>query len=223
VTHPVVAPLLLSLGMLGLVFEIKAGAFGLGGLLSLASLGLFFGSSFLIGLAGWEEVLMLIGGVIAMGIEVFVIPGFGVAGIAGLGLIGGAMILALLGTAPTGGDVVTAFSILGAALLITAAVFFAWIRNLPDSRRWGGLLLRSTVPRGDGYISAAQRDDLIGSTAVALTDLRPSGTAEVGEERIDVITEGEFLPAGAQLNIVRAEGYRHVVRAVRAVPSAAKE
>ena len=58
-TNPLVSPLLLSLGMLGLVFEIKTGAFGLGGLLSLASLGLFFGSSFLLGLAGWEEVLLL--------------------------------------------------------------------------------------------------------------------------------------------------------------------
>ena len=58
-TNPLVSPLLLSLGILGLVFEIKTGAFGLGGLVSLASLGLFFGSSFLLGLAGWEEVLLL--------------------------------------------------------------------------------------------------------------------------------------------------------------------
>ena len=58
-TNPLVSPLLLSLGILGLVFEIKTGAFGLGGLISLASLGLFFGSSFLVGLAGWEEIILL--------------------------------------------------------------------------------------------------------------------------------------------------------------------
>lgn len=52
-TSPLVSPLLLSIGMLGLVFEIKSGAFGLGGLLSLASLGAFFGSHLLLGLAGW--------------------------------------------------------------------------------------------------------------------------------------------------------------------------
>jgi membrane-bound serine protease (ClpP class) len=222
-TNPLVAPLLLSLGMIGLVFEIKAGAFGMGGLVSLASLGLFFGSSFLIGLAGWEEVLLLAVGMIAMGVEVFVIPGFGVAGVLGIGLIAGAVVMALLGVAPTGGDVGTALGIVGAALLITAAVFLAWIRHLPNSRRWGGLLLRSTQTKGEGFISAAQRDDLIGRTAVALTDLRPSGTAEVGDERIDVVTEGEFLPAGASLSILRAEGYRHVVRAVRTVPPPATE
>src|SRR4051812_6602765 len=73
-TNPLVAPLLLSLGILGLVFEIKAGAFGLGGLLSLTSLGLFFGSSFILGLAGWEEVLLLGLGALALAVEIFVLP-----------------------------------------------------------------------------------------------------------------------------------------------------
>ena len=77
-TNPLVSPLLLSLGLLGLVFEIKHGAFGLGGLLSLLSLGLFFGSSFILGLAGWEVVLLLGLGAIALAVEVFVLPGFGV-------------------------------------------------------------------------------------------------------------------------------------------------
>ena len=91
-THPMVSPLLLSLGMLGLIFEIKSGAFGLGGLVSLASLGLFFGSHLLLGLAGWEEVLLLGIGLIALGVEVFLLPGFGVAGIVGIVLITGSML-----------------------------------------------------------------------------------------------------------------------------------
>jgi len=82
-TNPLVAPLLLSLGILGLVFEIKTGAFGIGGILSLVSLGLFFGSSLLLGLAGWEEVLLLGLGAIALAVEIFVLPGFGVAGVLG--------------------------------------------------------------------------------------------------------------------------------------------
>ena len=57
------------------MFEIKTGAFGLGGLVSLASLGLFFGSSFLLGLAGWEEVILLGVGLLALAVEVFVLPG----------------------------------------------------------------------------------------------------------------------------------------------------
>jgi len=49
-----------------------------------------------------------------------------------------------------------------------------------------------------------------------VTDLRPSGAAEVGGERIDVVTEGEYVPAGSGVQVVRSDGYRHVVRSARA-------
>lgn len=218
VTNPIVAPLLLSLGLLGLMFEVKAGAFGVGGLVSLASLGLFFGSSFLLGLAGWEEIIFLGLGLIAIGVEVFVIPGFGFAGLLGIGLIGGAMVMAMLGAAPTGGDVMSALAVLGTSIVITAAIFIAWMRHLPNSTRWRGLLLQDSVKSGDGYLSAPVRGELIGKQALALTDLRPSGTAEIDGERIDVVSEGGFIKAGAEVTILRADGYRHVVRAVRPAP-----
>jgi membrane-bound serine protease (ClpP class) len=211
-TNPVVSPLLLSLGLLGLVFEIKAGAFGLGGLVSLASLGLFFGSSFLVGLAGWEEVLLLGLGAIAMGVEVFVLPGFGVAGLLGLAAFAGAAVLALVGSSPTGADVVQALAVLGASLLITVAVAYAWVRHLPNSGRFDGLFLRGGAAQAEGFISAPTRGDLVGLAGVALTDLRPAGTAQIGAERVDVVTEGEYVSQGGQVQVVRSEGYRHVVR-----------
>ena len=217
-TNPVVAPLLLSLGMLGLILEIKAGAFGLGGLLSLASLGMFFGSSILLGLAGWEEVILLGLGVIALAVEAFVLPGFGVAGILGVAFLAGATVLALVGNAPTGQDVVMSLGVLAASLVITAAVFFAWLRHLPNSTRWSGLLLRDSVHRDQGYLSAPNRDEMIGRTGIALTDLRPSGTADFDGERIDVVSEGDWVKAGDPVVVMRAESYRHVVRA--APPSA---
>jgi membrane-bound serine protease (ClpP class) len=211
-TNPLVSPLLLSLGVLGLVLEIKSGAFGLGGLVSLASLGLFFGSSFLLGLAGWEEVLLLGLGVIALAVEAFVLPGFGVAGFLGIGAIAAAMLLALMGAAPTTGDVVQALAILGASLVITAAVVYAWLRHLPTSDRFGGLFLRGGMTQAEGYISAAPRTDLVGQEGVAVTDLRPAGTATIAGERVDVVTEGEFVTQGSTVRVLRSEGYRHVVR-----------
>lgn len=211
-TNPVVAPLLLSLGMLGLVFEIKTGAFGLGGALSVVSLGLFFGSNLLLGLAGWEEVLIFGLGAIALAVELFVIPGFGVAGVVGLGLIAVSAVLAMMGSFPTVGDVTQALAVLGASLLITTAVVYAWIRHLPSSTRFSGLLLQGGVGSAAGYISAPERSDLVGREGTAYTDLRPSGTALVGEERLDVVTEGEFIPRGSRVQVLRSEGYRHVVR-----------
>jgi membrane-bound serine protease (ClpP class) len=211
-TNPIVSPLLLSLGLLGLVLEIKSGAFGLGGLVSLASLGLFFGSSFLLGLAGWEEVLLLGLGLIALLVEIFVLPGFGVAGLLGIAGIAAAMVLALMGSSPTTGDVMQAFAILGASLLITAAVVYAWLRHIPNSNRFGGLFLRSGMAQSDGYVSAALRADLVGQDGVAITDLRPAGTATIAGERVDVVTEGEYVSQGSAVRVLRSEGYRHVVR-----------
>jgi membrane-bound serine protease (ClpP class) len=213
VTNPIVAPLLLSLGMLGIVVELKTGGFGVAGLVGFTSLALFFGSSYLVGLAGWEEVLLLAGGVIALAVEVFVLPGFGLAGVLGLGLFGAAIVLAMTGTAATLSDFTRALAVLGASAVITIAVIYTWVRHLPNSTRLTGLLLRDGLPAGGGFISAPVREDLVGREGVAMTDLRPSGTALVGEERVDVVTEGEFISQGSPLRVLRSEGYRLVVRA----------
>ena len=213
-TNPLVAPLLLSIGILGLVFEIKTGAFGIGGLLSLVSLGLFFGSSFILGLAGWEEVLLLGLGAIALAVEVFVLPGFGVAGVVGALAIVASMVLAMMGAHPSAGDTAQALAVLGVSLFITIAVIYAWLRHLPNSGRFSGLLLRGAVHKSQGFVSSPSRGDLIGQDGVAVTDLRPSGTARVGGERLDVVTEGEYVPQGSRVQVVQSDGYRHVVRAV---------
>lgn len=213
-TNPIVSPLLLSLGMLGLIFEIKTGAFGLGGLISLTALGLFFGSHLLLGLAGWEEVLLLGVGLIGLGVEVFLLPGFGIAGVLGIVLIASSMLLALIGAAPTGADVVQAGAVLAAALVVTTAVVFGWLRHLPNSTRWSGLFLRESAHASEGFISAPLRDELVGRTGIALTDLRPSGTAVFDDERLDVVTEGEFVKSGSSVTVLQSDGYRHIVRAV---------
>lgn len=213
-THPLVAPLLLALGGLGLLFELKAGAFGLGALVSLLALGLFFGASAMTGLAGWHEILLLALGAVALALEVFVLPGHGVAGVIGLALLGVSAALALMGPTPSGGDVVQALTILGTSAVIVAAVAYAWIRHLPWSPRFQKALLRDGHAARDGYVAAPARGDLVGRVGVAVTDLRPSGTAAVGDERMDVVTEGEFVRQGTPVMVVRSEGYRHVVRGV---------
>jgi membrane-bound serine protease (ClpP class) len=76
-----------------------------------------------------------------------------------------------------------------------------------------GLFLKTTTESGEGFISALPRGELIGRPATAHTDLRPSGTALVDGERLDVVTEGEYIKAGTALTIIRSDGYRHVVRA----------
>ena len=213
-TNPLVAPLLLSLGMLGLIFEIKAGAFGLGGVLSLLSLGLFFGAHHLVGLAGWEEVILLLGGLIAIGVEVFVLPGFGVAGVLGIILLVLSVALAMIGSVPSFQDVLQSLAVLGTALVLTLAVFIAWLRHLPNSPRFRKMILADGLDSSAGYISAKVRSDLVGKEAQAVTDLRPAGTVVIEGERLDVVTEGDYIKSGSTVRIIRAEGHRHVVRAI---------
>ncbi|MBM4186257.1 MAG: nodulation protein NfeD [Gemmatimonadetes bacterium] len=212
-TNPVVSPLLLSLGMLGLVFEIKAGHFGIGGLVSLTSLGLFFGSGIILGLAGWEEIILLGLGFLAIGIEVFLLPGFGVAGVLGLGLVATSLVMGLLGSFPTAGDFGMAGLILLAAVVITVSVVYGWLRHLPTSTRFRRILLQDGLAANEGYVSALPRGDLVGKTGTAVTDLRPAGTALVGDERLDVVSEGAYIKQGATITVLHSDGYRHVVRA----------
>jgi membrane-bound serine protease (ClpP class) len=210
-SHPVVAPLLLSVGMLGLFIEIKTPSFGVAGGIGLAALGAFFGSHLIIGLAGWEEVILLVAGLVALGVEVFVTPGFGIAGILSLVLIGSSVFLALIGNLPTWGDVTRASGIIMTTGVIVIAVAYALLRTLPKGSRLRGVFLQAATDRTAGYISAPERDELIGREGVAATDLHPSGTVMLDDERLDVVSEAGFVAKGSRVRIVRAEGYRLVV------------
>ncbi len=208
-SHPVVAPILLSMGTLGLIIEIKTPSFGLAGLVGLTSFAAFFGSHLLIGLAGWEEVILLGAGVVALGIEVFVVPGFGIAGAISILCISGAVFLALIGNLPVWNDVVRAAAILSMASFMVITAVYTLVRKLPSHGR--GIFLLASADRATGYVAAPVRVDLIGMEGVAATDLHPAGTAILGSERLDVVSEGGFINRGDRVRVVRSEGYRHVV------------
>lgn len=220
-SHPIVAPFLLSLGFLGLIAEIKTPTFGLAGVAGLVALGLFFGSHLIIGLAGLEDVLVFAAGLVLLGVEVFVIPGFGLFGVlGGLGVAAG-LYMALLGNLPTTPDFTRAGMVMTTSILIVLVSAWALIRSLPGSGRLArsGVFLLTRTDRDVGYESAPQRSDLVGREGTAITDLRPSGTGLFGDERVDVVSESEWIPAGSPIKVVSAEGYRHVVRMVKQVPS----
>jgi membrane-bound serine protease (ClpP class) len=213
-THPMVAPLLLSLGFLGLIVELKAPGLGLAGAVGVIGLGLFFGSHYLVGLAGLEELLLMALGLGLIAAEVFLLPGFGFFGMAGGLAVLAAMYLSLVGSLSTRADHAMAAAIVSTAILVVLVAAWALLRSLPKSGRFAksGLMLGDAIRRDAGYIGTAARPELIGRTGVALTDLRPSGTAEFDEERLDVVADGEFISAGTAIKVVRSEGYRHIVK-----------
>ena len=211
-TNPMLAPLLLSLGFLGLVVEIRTPAFGLAGAVGLVCLAAFFGARFVVNLAGMEEFILLGIGAVLIGLEVFVIPGFGVAGLAGGVSVLTALMLSMLGSYPTVAEVISALGIIAVSILVVGALAYAVFRHLPFSRAMSGVLLDQATTQEAGYLSAPDRPDLEGRRGEALTDLRPSGTVAIDGERIDVVTEGPWVEKGDTVVVLRAESYRHVVR-----------
>jgi len=166
-----------------------------------------------LGVAGWMPLLMLLAGVVLLAVEVFVIPGFGWTGVLGLLAAIGAVILALspgpADAALTFGIVISSLTLLGIAL---------W--HVGSRLRAGHPLLGGMLRRDEGYIASLPRPELEGLDGIALTDLRPAGTAQIGDERLDVVSEAGWISAGSPVRVLRAEGYRHVVRAVPLPPPA---
>ena len=217
-SNPIVAPFLLSLGFLGLLAEIKTPSFGMAGLAGVISLSLYFGSHLIVGLAGLEDMLIFGAGVVLLGVEALVIPGFGLFGVAGIAAVAAGLFMSMLGSLPTASEYTSAGMILTTTVLLVLVSAWVLIRTLPRTSRLAksGIFLLQRTDRAIGYESAEVRDDLMDTIGTAITDLRPSGTALFGDERIDVVSESEWITEGTQVRVISAEGYRHIVRAVSA-------
>jgi membrane-bound serine protease (ClpP class) len=224
-SHPLVAPFLLSLGFLGLLVEIKTPGLGIAGAAGVLALALFFGSHLIIGLAGAEGLIIFALGAVLIMVEAFLIPGFGVFGILGIGAVLAGVYMSLLGGLPTTQDYARAGTVLSGSVALVVAGSWFLLRRLPANRRLTrlGIFLGEDTGRDVGYISAVRRDELVGREGTALTDLRPSGTGAFEDERIDVVSEQEWIEAGSPIRIVASEGYRHVVRLIRSPGGGAQE
>jgi len=163
------------------------------------------------GIAGWTPALMLLAGVLLLGVEMFVVPGFGWSGVLGLLAVIGAVILAV---SPEPGDAAINFAILISSLTLVGIAFW----HVASRMRAGHPLLGGVLSRDEGYVAALPRPELEGLDGIALTDLRPAGTALFGDERLDVVSDAGWIAAGSVVRVERSEGYRHVVRAVPLPP-----
>ncbi|MEW6661277.1 MAG: NfeD family protein [Bacillota bacterium] len=210
VTGPYVGPLLLTLGFAGLLMELFTPGFGVPGAIGLISFAVYFGGHIAAGLTGWESVLLFLLGILLVIAEVFIIPGFGLAGVLGLG----ALIASVMIAAPTTQQAITSMVI---ALFSTIALLVFSIKFLPTRRAWSRLVLSLKQENQSGYVAAESRlADFIGREGLAVTPLRPSGAMELESgERLDVVAEGSFIPSGTKVQVVKVEGMRVVVRKSR--------
>lgn len=220
--------LLLMVGLVALVIELSAPGISIGGLTSLLCFGLFFWSRFLGGTAGWLEVILFVVGLIFLAVELFVMPGFGVAGVSGLVLTFGSLVMASRRVAwPESGEDLASWGVdvltvagAFAGFLIALLALAHYIGDIPGLSR---LTLRPQFA-GDGSVQPETPEEAppapawqrlqVGDVGETISALRPSGKMQFEDDVVDVVTEGDFVEAAQPVRVIRKQGARVVVRPV---------
>ncbi|KAF0152484.1 MAG: YqeZ [Ignavibacteria bacterium] len=211
--NPIISSLLIMIGMIGLFTEIKTPGWGLAGTAGLIALALFFGTSYILQLATIWEILIFVIGVILLIVEIFVFPGFGIAGFAGvvlmiLGLFFG--LISDLDIASSSSISIAIVQIAGSFIMTGIFLYFLW-KYLPKSVVFNKLVLQDNISAKSGYAANTQFEQLVGTSGITMTDLRPSGTAILNGLRVDVISDGDFIQKGSNVTVIRVEGSKVVV------------
>ncbi len=211
-----ISSILIMIGLAGVYMELKSPGFGLPGIVGIACLALVFGSQYLIGLAGYVELLIIILGIVLLGFELFVIPGFGIAGFAGISCIAIGMILTLQDFVIPDPSLPWQMDILIINLVKVLTAFFgAFILTMLSVRYLFsnlsfGPYLKTTLKESHADSKEANRAK-IGDTGTALTYLRPSGKIKVNDNKFDALTEGEFLEKNTPIVITKIRGNKIIV------------
>ncbi|TWI52652.1 NfeD family protein [Halalkalibacter nanhaiisediminis] len=207
VTNPIVIPILLSIGSLGLVLELYSPGFGIPGIMGISALLLFFFGHMVAGFAGFESMILFIIGFVLILVEIFV-PGFGIFGLLGVGAIIGGMLLASYSTA-------SMLMYIAIALVVTAVAAIFIFRYFGHRGFMRKMILTDSTSSEKGYITNETRKELIGKQGESLTPLRPSGSAVFESDRLDVVSEGGYIERGRKIEVVYTAGSRIVVREVK--------
>ena len=204
VDNSVLQVLLLAVMFLSIMVEIKTGGLGVGVLLGIVAAAVFWGSQYTRGLVEIYHIAVFLVGVLMIIVEIL-LPTVGL--LAGLGVA--AMLYSIV--LALGGDI-GALAALGIALVIAVVLFLLIVSRLPSSRLWNKIVLHKSSRTEEGYVSAAERTELVGKTGEVLTELRPSGTARIDGRPVDVISEGAFIQKGKSIVVLSVNGSRVVVR-----------
>ena len=218
-TNPVVASLLTTFGFLGILFELQSPGWGIPGTFGAVCLALSLGASAIVRLATMSDLLIVMVGLVLLVVEAFLIPGFGIAGVAGIGVILWGLYLLLLPDVPVSEEVYhSALTGLTIGIIggIIALVFL--FRMVTKTKFWTKLTSPGVESQDEGYSTSIGLEDMVGKIGIATSDLRPSGWALLGDRKIFVVTEGEFVDKDQSIKILSVDGNRVVVR-VNAIES----
>ncbi len=201
-------PLLMIIGIGAIYMELKMPGFGIPGVIGIICLGVVFFNQFLIGLADQTDLLILIIGILLFGVEIFVIPGFGIAGLAGLVMIAAGLVFSFQRfvlpdpSMPWQENIlITNLGHVVGEFLLALLVSICTIRFvLPKFSKIKGPYLDTTLEKA--HVNSAETSDIKpGDSGIAYTFLRPSGKIIINHKKRDAITKGEFIEKGAEIVI----------------------
>jgi membrane-bound serine protease (ClpP class) len=230
--HPTVSGILFMIAMLGVYIELKTPGVILPGLIAVICFAIIFGSRYLTGLATWWEIAVFATGLILLVLELFVIPGFGIAGVLGILFILVSLFAILIPNRPDElpwpqydfdnvqwhllSSGAWSFSLGFGGFLVLAYIL---AKFLPKTGPFTGLVLapadKGPVMEIDLTAPLEKAGELkTGDTGIAITKLRPAGQGRFGDSVVDVVTEGDFIEKDKKIKILRIEGNRVVVKQI---------
>ncbi len=156
----------------------------------------------------WFLILLIGIGVLLLFIEIVLLPGFGAAGIPGIVLIFAGIGLAWVQYGLRTGLIYASATV---ALTVPLAILGLWLFR--RTRLGGSFILNIAADRADGFQAPPQElVNLVGKSGKSITPLRPAGTALINDQRVDVVTLGDFIEAEVEVEVILVEGSRVVVR-----------
>ncbi len=219
--NPFVSGLLILVITAGIFFELQTPGVGFPIAAAGIALVLYLVPYYLNGLAANWEIAAFFIGFALIALEVFVIPGFGLAGIAGIVCTVGALIFMMLGNdnfnfdyVPVG-EISTAATVVGVGVLGSIIVLFLFGYRLTQSKIFSRVALMTSQEKKDGYVATIYAEDFVGRQGTANTILRPSGRIEIEGEVYDAYTRGEYVEAGERVVVISQEGSTLKVRVVK--------
>ncbi len=203
--NPFVLSIIMSIGIAGIYLEIKTPGFGVGGVTAIIAFAVFFFAQFFSGSSSFLAPAIFILGIVLLGVEIFLIPGFGVTGVLGIiGIVAG--IFMSFGIH----NIAVAVFVLFISLIIDIILIILIARFMTKSKEFKNKITLDSDT--SGYHSSISYDDLLGKEGIAETFFRPSGYIVIEGKKYDAVSEGEFIDKGSNLKVVLVEGNRIVVK-----------
>ena len=220
VLNPFISGILILVILGGIYFEMQAPGIGFPLFAAIIALVLYLVPYYLNGLAEYWEIIALFVGIILIAAEIFVIPGFGVAGIAGITLTISSLILIMINNdffnfefVPVGNVVTATFVAFGGLVGGILLLIFGGAQ-LTNTKAFARIALTDTQQKSQGYTVNANAERMIGKKGLAFTILRPGGKVLIDDQVYDAFTRGEFVEKEEQVEVISTEGVTLKVKKV---------